>query len=162
MSPSLNTISLYWRHQMIAVHWKTSLAWRIRRRGTTKKWLTPRSLSLSPGKTSSPRLRSLRQSMGRILSLKITTNGSQTSENDQSLRRSMKRALIWLIALSSSAKHSCHSGIILRRQTIALAWNRSNKLGTLPLGRTRIEIQLDQLATRTLLKAQSSLCLMLA
>ena len=153
MSPSLNTISLYWRHQMIAVHWKTSLAWRIRRRGTLKKWLTPRSLSLSPGKTSSPRLRSLRQSMGRILSLKITTNGSQTSENDQSLRR---RALIWLIALSSSAKHSCHSGIILRRQTIALA---SNKLGTLPLGRTRIEIQL---ATRTLLKAQSSLCLMLA
>ena len=159
MSPSLNTISLYWRHQMIAVHWKTSLAWKIQRRGTMKKWL---SLSLSPGKTNSPRLRSLRQSMVRIRSLKITTNGSQTSENDQSLRRSMKKGLIWLIALNSSAKHSCHSGIILRSKTIALAWNRSNKLGTLPLGRTRIEIQLDQLAMRTLLKAQSSLCLMLA
>lgn len=162
MSPSLNTISLYWRRQMIAVHWKTSLAWRIQRRGTMKKWLTPKSLSLSPGKTSTQRLKSLRQSMARIPNLKITTNGSQTNENDQSLKRSMKRGLIWLIALSNSAKHSCHSGIILRSKTIAPAWNRSNKLGTLPLGRTRIEIQLDQLAMRILLKALSSQCSMLA
>jgi hypothetical protein len=58
--------------------------------------------------------------MLRIPSLKIITNGSLTSEKDQSLRRSTKKALKWLIVLSSSAKHSYLSGITLGSQTIAL------------------------------------------
>jgi hypothetical protein len=59
--------------------------------------------------------------MEKIPNMKKITNGSLTSENGQSLRRSMKRALRWLIALSSSAKRSYSSGLTLGSQTIALA-----------------------------------------
>ena len=44
----------------------------------------------------------------------------------------MKKDLKWLIALSSSVKHSYSWGITLGSQTIALALNRLNRHGSLP------------------------------